>query len=112
MGVLDGRHALITGGGTGIGAAIATALAGEGAAVSLVGRRKAPLDAVAAQLRKAAAVVADVTKEADTAAMVCITLAVVLFGVFPWVAACFAVAGIVFWVKSKKKDSASTEVER
>jgi hypothetical protein len=49
---------------------------------------------------------------ADTAAMVCITLAVVLFGVFPWVAACFAVAGIVFWVKSKKKDSASTEVER
>ena len=47
MGALDGRHALITGGGTGIGAAIARALAKEGAAVSLVGRRKAPLDAVA-----------------------------------------------------------------
>ena len=44
MGVLDNRHALITGGGTGIGAAIARALAGEGAAVSLAGRRKAPLE--------------------------------------------------------------------
>ncbi|MGC2589028.1 MAG: SDR family NAD(P)-dependent oxidoreductase, partial [Pseudolabrys sp.] len=44
MGVLDNRHALITGGGTGIGAAIARALAGEGAAVSLAGRRKTPLE--------------------------------------------------------------------
>lgn len=69
MGALDNRHALITGGGTGIGAAIARALVGEGAAVSLVGRRKAPLDAVAASLVKATAIVADVTKEADCAAM-------------------------------------------
>ena len=50
MGVLDNRHALITGGGTGIGAAIARALAGEGAAVSLAGRRQAPLENVAASL--------------------------------------------------------------
>ena len=50
-------------------------------------------------------------KKADTAAMVCIALALVLFAVFPWVSACFALAGIIFWVKSKKKDSASTEVE-
>ena len=67
---LAGRHALITGGGTGIGAAIAQALAGAGAAVSLAGRRATPLQEVAARLPKATAIVADVTREADTLAMV------------------------------------------
>jgi len=70
MGTLDGLHALITGGGTGIGAAIARALAKEGAALSLVGRRKAPLDAIAKDLPKATTITADVTKAADCAAMV------------------------------------------
>ena len=69
MGVLDNRHALITGGGTGIGAAIARALAREGAAVSLAGRRRTPLENVATGLAKATAIVADVTKESDCAAM-------------------------------------------
>jgi NAD(P)-dependent dehydrogenase (short-subunit alcohol dehydrogenase family) len=67
---LADRHALITGGGTGIGAAIAVALSAAGAAVSLVGRRAAPLQEVADNLDRAAAIVADVTREPDTAAMV------------------------------------------
>jgi len=68
--VLEDRHALITGGGTGIGAAIAVALSAAGAAVSLVGRRAAPLEEVAANLDRACAIVADVTREDDTATMV------------------------------------------
>jgi NAD(P)-dependent dehydrogenase (short-subunit alcohol dehydrogenase family) len=70
MGSLDGLHAVVTGGGTGIGAAIARALAKDGAALTLVGRRKAPLDAIAGSLPKAVAVVADVTSAADCTAMV------------------------------------------
>jgi NAD(P)-dependent dehydrogenase (short-subunit alcohol dehydrogenase family) len=70
MAALSGHHALVTGGGTGIGAAIAAALAADGAAVTLAGRRAAPLDAVCRQLRQAQAVVADVTREPDCAAMV------------------------------------------
>ena len=70
MALLDGKHALITGGGTGIGAAIALKLAGAGASVSLVGRRAGPLEEVAARLLRAKAIVADVTREADTNAMV------------------------------------------
>lgn len=36
---LEGQHAIVTGGGTGIGAAIAAALEAEGAMVSRIGRR-------------------------------------------------------------------------
>lgn len=46
---LTGKHALITGGGTGIGLAIANALAGEGATVTIAGRRSGPLEAAAAE---------------------------------------------------------------
>lgn len=44
---LAGRHALITGGGTGIGAATAARLSAAGAKLSLLGRRLDPLQAVA-----------------------------------------------------------------
>jgi len=44
---LDGRHALITGGGTGIGAAAAQHLNDAGAKLSLLGRRLEPIQAVA-----------------------------------------------------------------
>lgn len=70
MGGLDGLHALITGGGSGIGAAVARALANDGAVVSLVGRRKAPLDEIARSLPNATTIIADVTKAADCKAMI------------------------------------------
>lgn len=44
---LNGKHALVTGGGTGIGLAIAKALAAQGAQVTITGRRKEVLEEVA-----------------------------------------------------------------
>jgi NAD(P)-dependent dehydrogenase (short-subunit alcohol dehydrogenase family) len=62
---LNGRHALITGGGSGIGAATARMLAAQGARVSLLGRRLEALDTVARDIG-AATFACDVT---DRAAM-------------------------------------------
>src|SRR5690349_14033038 len=46
---LDGHHAVVTGGGRGIGRAIAAGLSAAGAAVTVMGRNEAPLaEAVAA----------------------------------------------------------------
>uniref|UniRef100_UPI000AA4E6C3 SDR family NAD(P)-dependent oxidoreductase n=1 Tax=Streptomyces scabiei TaxID=1930 RepID=UPI000AA4E6C3 len=52
---LDGRTALVTGAGTGIGRETALMLAGEGATVVLVGRRPHLLDEVAAAVTAAGA---------------------------------------------------------
>ncbi len=65
----EGQHALVTGGGRGIGAAIADALAARGAALTLVGRTEATLEAKQADLAEnfgvaAGAAAADVTDEA------------------------------------------------
>jgi len=53
---LSGRHALVTGAGGGIGAAIAAALAEAGATVSLAGRRRGPLEELARAIGAGAAV--------------------------------------------------------
>jgi NAD(P)-dependent dehydrogenase (short-subunit alcohol dehydrogenase family) len=62
---LSGKHAVVTGAAQGIGAAIAMALAEQGTSLTLVGRRVALLEALAARLPGRHAVVAmDVSDEA------------------------------------------------
>ncbi len=56
----DGKRALVTGGGTGIGAAVATRLQQEGAQVTVMGRRQAPLEAISSHF-----VVGDVSNPDD-----------------------------------------------
>ncbi len=65
---LNGKHALVTGGGTGIGLAIAKALADEGANVTITGRRQEVLDQVAGGNITGLAM--DVRDEADVIAKV------------------------------------------
>jgi 3-oxoacyl-[acyl-carrier protein] reductase len=48
--LLEGRHAVVYGAGGALGGAVSRAFAREGAAVSLTGRRLAPLDAVAREI--------------------------------------------------------------
>ena len=66
---LNGRRALVGGGGSGIGGGIATVLAAEGARVALIGRTGARLDAEATRLG-GTAVVADLSTPEGPAAAV------------------------------------------
>jgi len=58
---LAGKHAFVTGGGRGIGRAVAAALARAGAAVTVIGRSEAPLREAVAAGEAAGCGVADVT---------------------------------------------------
>lgn len=68
------RAALVTGGGTGIGAATARRLAAEGYAVCVTGRRREPIEAVAAEI-DGLAVVSDTSVAADAENAVAKTVA-------------------------------------
>ncbi len=63
---LSNHHALITGGGTGIGAAIALSLAESGSLVTITGRRLEPLEKTAAQNGNIRIAQLDVTDQAMT----------------------------------------------
>jgi NAD(P)-dependent dehydrogenase (short-subunit alcohol dehydrogenase family) len=65
-GPLAGRTALVTGGGTGLGAAITRALHSAGASVVITGRRPEPLTALSQELERVDGIVCDV---ADPAAV-------------------------------------------
>jgi NAD(P)-dependent dehydrogenase (short-subunit alcohol dehydrogenase family) len=74
---VDDRVAIVTGGGTGIGAAAARLLAAQGMTVALVARRREPLDEVADAIG-GVAVSGDIAREDDAERMV--TAAVERFG--------------------------------
>ncbi|MBK3575538.1 SDR family oxidoreductase [Streptomyces sp. MBT65] len=66
MGQLEGKTAVVTGGGTGIGLATAARLASEGAHVFITGRRKDALEEAAASIGPAVtAVPGDISEPAD-----------------------------------------------
>ncbi|MGX8010372.1 SDR family NAD(P)-dependent oxidoreductase [Mesorhizobium sp. ORM8.1] len=66
---IAGKHALVTGGGSGVGKAIALALAKAGVDVTICGRREAELVKVAGDSGRVFGIVADVTDEASMAAL-------------------------------------------
>ena len=68
MSGLKDKHVVVTGGGRGIGAAIADAMNRLGARITLVGRTENTLQSKAEQLNRAACVRLDITDEAAVAA--------------------------------------------
>ncbi|HUP19375.1 MAG TPA: SDR family oxidoreductase [Gemmatimonadota bacterium] len=104
-GFLAGWGAVVTGGGRGIGAATAGALAEAGAAVLVAARTEAEVEATAAALRDAGhdahAAVCDVTDEASVAA-----LAETAAGRLPSVDVLVTSAGVAFSAPIAKTDVA------
>src|SRR5580704_8766447 len=73
---LQGKTAIVTGAGTGIGRACALAMAREGARLALVGRRKEKLQDLAKEIGSSAIpIAADVSKKADIESLITRTVA-------------------------------------
>jgi meso-butanediol dehydrogenase/(S,S)-butanediol dehydrogenase/diacetyl reductase len=83
--LFNGKSFLVTGGGSGIGAATAAALVAEGARVLVCGRRSGPLQRIAADL-DCDWMAADCTDEVDVASVV--AAAAALTGTLDGVVAC------------------------
>ncbi|WP_136619895.1 MULTISPECIES: SDR family NAD(P)-dependent oxidoreductase [Mesorhizobium] len=66
---IPGKHALVTGGGSGVGRAIALALADAGINVTICGRREAELAKVVGENDRIFGIAADVTDEAAMASL-------------------------------------------
>ncbi|ANN55412.1 3-hydroxyacyl-CoA dehydrogenase [Mesorhizobium sp. 131-3-5] len=66
---ISAKHALVTGGGSGVGRAIALALAEAGINVTICGRREAELAKVAGESGRIFGIAADVTNEASMASL-------------------------------------------
>ena len=73
-GAVATRSAIVTGGGTGIGAAIARRLSADGYAVTVMGRRAEPLEEVVQQLSEDLAVSGDVGRPEDCERVVAATV--------------------------------------
>lgn len=75
MGRFDGKVALVTGGGTGIGRAVALGIAGEGGKVVVTGRRTEPLQEVSAtNPERIRCVQADVSRGGDVKRAIAFTV--------------------------------------
>jgi NAD(P)-dependent dehydrogenase (short-subunit alcohol dehydrogenase family) len=72
--LLQGQHILVTGGGTGLGSAMATTLASLGAAITICGRRRTPLEETVSRMRadglRAEGIPCDIRKRPRVDAMI------------------------------------------